>query len=143
MQLDEPIAPHTVVLRHDLPDGSWHVDWMLDLDPNGEGGLVTFRLAQRPDRLAGGQRLTAKRLEDHRRTYLTYEGPVSGNRGTVERLAAGTFDAIQCVGDQWAFLIQWQDASSRRWAQRLRLDRIGSAWQVSAIGSANQRPTAC
>jgi hypothetical protein len=29
-------------------------------------------------------------LPDHRRGYLDYEGPVSGDRGTVRRVQAGT-----------------------------------------------------
>jgi hypothetical protein len=33
----------------------------------------------------------AERLADHRLTYLDYEGPVSGDRGSVRRLDAGTF----------------------------------------------------
>lgn len=30
------------------------------------------------------------RLDDHRRIYLDYQGPISGNRGWVRRVAAGT-----------------------------------------------------
>jgi hypothetical protein len=29
------------------------------------------------------------RIEDHRAIYLTYEGPISGNRGEVKRVAGG------------------------------------------------------
>lgn len=30
------------------------------------------------------------RLEDHRRDYLEYEGPISNNRGQVKRVSSGT-----------------------------------------------------
>lgn len=33
----------------------------------------------------------AERLADHRLAYLEYEGPVSGGRGSVRRLDAGTY----------------------------------------------------
>src|SRR5205085_10994162 len=31
-------------------------------------------------------------LSEHRREYLTYEGPISGNRGDVKRVASGRYD---------------------------------------------------
>lgn len=78
--------PRAVLLLHRLPDGSEHFDWMIE--PPGEArgalGLVTFRVDK-----WGGSRFTAERLSDHRREYLDYEGPVSGNRGEVRRVARG------------------------------------------------------
>src|SRR6516225_8709545 len=41
--------------------------------------------------IAAGAELPARRLADHRLAYLTYEGPVSGQRGSVRRIAEGTF----------------------------------------------------
>ncbi len=75
-----------VLLRHDLPDGSWHFDWLID---RGEGGpLLSFRVVPRID---DPQVLTfdAERILDHRRDYLDYEGEVSGGRGMVRREAVG------------------------------------------------------
>lgn len=37
------------------------------------------------------QATTLQRLADHRREYLDYEGPISGNRGEVRRVAGGEF----------------------------------------------------
>src|SRR5262249_41898667 len=37
--------------------------------------------------------LPARPLGDHRLAYLDYEGPVSGNRGTVRRVDRGTYRA--------------------------------------------------
>lgn len=95
------LAPggRTVLLAHKLPDGQSHVDWLLERHPAGTGAgdddrdLLAFRLTQQLDLLPAGSRTTAQRLDDHRRRYLQYEGPVSGNRGTVSRLAAGTIRA--------------------------------------------------
>lgn len=73
-----------VVLEHD-----WHgvhYDLMLEQD----GVLKTWRLSEP----LGEQVQDAAELPDHRVTYLDYEGPVSGGRGTVKRVARGTFERI-------------------------------------------------
>lgn len=78
----------TVVLEHRLP-GGWHFDWLLADPADPQGPLWTARLDRPPaDWMPGGQ-LMLEHLPPHRRTYLTYEGPVSGNRGTVRRVAQG------------------------------------------------------
>lgn len=78
----------TVLLLHQLPDGSSHFDWLTETDPDGP--LLSFRLQDRPDRPTRSFR--AQRLPDHRPAYLDYEGPVSGNRGEVRRIASGRAD---------------------------------------------------
>ena len=39
-----------------------------------------------------GRSIAAEPLPDHRLVYLDYEGPISGNRGTVARWDAGEFE---------------------------------------------------
>ena len=76
-----------VVLRHEMPaDGErpTHWDFMLET-PHG---LRTWALASPPD---GEAWIAAEALADHRAEYLTFEGPVSGGRGTVEQWDAGSF----------------------------------------------------
>lgn len=82
-----------VLLRHDVPGGpareaSWHYDWMIEED--GREGLVCFRVMERVDLMVAGMRFQGARLADHRRVYLEYEGEISGGRGRVARVAAGT-----------------------------------------------------
>jgi hypothetical protein len=74
--------PRFVILEHDHPDLHW--DLML------EAGhvLQTWRLSSAP---TPGCVVAATALPDHRPIYLDYEGPVSGNRGTVCRWDAGSF----------------------------------------------------
>ena len=36
----------------------------------------------------------AMRLPDHRKRYLDYEGKISGSRGTVTRIDAGTYEQL-------------------------------------------------
>lgn len=77
----------TVILRHTLPDGSWHHDWLVERA--GIALVPTWRTGQsRPDD-ASIESFEAQRIGDHRTLYLDYEGEVSGGRGVVERVAAG------------------------------------------------------
>ena len=78
--IDQPLR--YVVLRHEGVE-STHFDLMFETGPGS--ALATWRSAIWPvDRQT---RLT--KLPDHRRDYLAYEGPVSGGRGWVRRVAAG------------------------------------------------------
>lgn len=90
----------TVLLLHVLPDGSNHYDWFVEEAP-GAAALVSFRLVGRID---GGGAMTfeARELPPHRPHYLTYEGPVSGGRGAVERIAEGVVDVTSSAAD-WVF----------------------------------------
>src|SRR5947208_3096689 len=74
--------PRFVILEHDHPHLHW--DFMLEAGDV----LRTWRLAGPP---SPGGVVVAEPLFDHRRAYLDYEGPVSGNRGTVKRWDGGTF----------------------------------------------------
>ncbi len=71
--------------------------------------LRTWRLSRPPD-LAGP--IEVRAIADHRLAYLTYEGPVSGNRGTVTRLLAGTYEIRRDEPGRLEFAI---DTSSERW----------------------------
>jgi len=74
--------PRFVILEHDHP--SLHWDLMLE---SGEV-LRTWRLTRPPE---PGRAVSATATFDHRRVYLDYEGPISGNRGQVSRWDYGTF----------------------------------------------------
>lgn len=49
--------------------------------------LRTYRVDRWPMETGA---VLVERLADHRRIYLDYEGPISGNRGSVRRVAQGT-----------------------------------------------------
>lgn len=70
-----------VVLYH-TGWGEDHFDLLIETDP--EGLLSTWRLNGWPE----FTRTTS--LPAHRRIYLDYEGPVSGNRGTVRQVQKGS-----------------------------------------------------
>ncbi|MFG0259143.1 MAG: hypothetical protein ACF8LK_02230 [Phycisphaerales bacterium JB041] len=97
--------PRTVVLRHDLPDGSHHYDWLIE--PMGPAAatagdetpapdrrnLIAWRLPDAPFTPARTT-MPVDRLPPHRRMYLDYEGPISGGRGSVLRVARGDVEVL-------------------------------------------------
>jgi hypothetical protein len=110
--------PRFVILRHELPPGhdrGTHFDLMLEMG----GVLRTWEL---PELLEVGKVIQAKALPDHRLAYLEYEGPVSGNRGTVSRIEDGEYDMVEETGASWRYrlagkmingmLTLWRDEKS-------------------------------
>ena len=79
-----PAPLRYVVLRHDgVADP--HFDLMLEISPGAP--LATWRLTEWPVKAA----TRLEKLPDHRQVYLEYEGPLSGDRGRVHRVEAGTY----------------------------------------------------
>jgi hypothetical protein len=119
-----------------LPDGSSHIDWLLARDDQAEQRLITFRLDQRVDALKPGARLNAERIADHRPMYLDYEGPISGDRGRVVRLARGTIEHWRETTETWEIEIDWRgrDGDAPPRSQRLRLrEEADARWIVFAF----------
>ncbi len=76
-----------VILFHDMPPlagRAKHWDLMLQ---DGEQ-LLTWALDRRPQI---GHTIRGSQLPDHDIKYLRFEGEISGGRGQVYRVAAGTF----------------------------------------------------
>jgi len=94
----DPAPGRWCLLRHDLPDGTWHLDLMIAAEPPSTASdaarpLVTLRLPARTSPAPNDpdcQGFVAERIGNHRAVYLEYEGPVSGGRGSVVRLASGS-----------------------------------------------------
>ena len=83
--------PRFVILQHETPPGydrPTHFDLMFEND----GVLWTWALTDLP---TSKQATPADRLADHRPMYLDFEGPLTGNRGTVRRVDQGEFDWIE------------------------------------------------
>jgi len=77
--------PRFVILEHDWPAPHW--DFLLEAGP----ALRAWRLLAEP---GPGRAVPAEPNADHRLLYLDYEGPLSGDRGTVRRWDAGTFEWV-------------------------------------------------
>jgi hypothetical protein len=82
--------PRFVLLEHNWDGVHW--DFMLEV-----GEVLRTWAIDAP--IVSGQDLPARALGDHRKTYLDYEGEVSGNRGHVRRVDAGTFRALIWLKD--------------------------------------------
>ena len=83
----QPVLRYVVL--HHSGFGEEHYDLMLELESGSK--LSTWRLPHWPPR--EGDSFTP--LADHRRDYLEYEGPISGNRGSVKRVAAGHHEIVE------------------------------------------------
>lgn len=69
-----------------------HFDLMLEIGT--QEPLVTLAFEQLP---AIGDGVAVELLAPHRREYLSYSGPVSGNRGEVRQVGAGRYAVTQTV----------------------------------------------
>ena len=87
--------PRYAILAHDWPTP--HFDLLLEAD----GVLKSWRLLARP---TPGTTVPATPTADHRLHYLDYEGPVSGNCGTVTRVASGEYEG-DITGPTWR--VRW------------------------------------
>lgn len=75
-----------------------------------KGALATWALVREP---ATGQPIPAHVLADHRATYLDYEGPVSGGRGTVRRWDRGSYQLLERTPTRWVVTIDGQRLCGR------------------------------
>ncbi len=102
-------STHAVVLLHTLPDGTSHFDWLIEI-PNrsDEHRLRAFRTDSDPSLRHSGQLFHGEQLPDHRAHYLSYEGPISGDRGSVLQVACGVCDVYDAAKiSQLQIQIHW------------------------------------
>lgn len=88
--------PRFVVLYHEMPPGSQrksHWDFMLE----ESGCLLTWALNESP--FENDEITDILELPPHSLDYLTKEGPVSENRGSVKRVAAGQYELRPTIAD--------------------------------------------
>lgn len=119
----------TVQLQHDLPDGTSHVDWMLEWSACEPGQLVSIRLETPLNTLEKGTFLPGTRLKDHRAAYLEYEGPLSNDRGHVRRLERGNILEWVCTGDEWWITLQWSEGP----ICQIRVSGDGAAPEIGKV----------
>lgn len=113
--------PRFVILRHELPTDSArasHWDLMFEFG----GVLRTWAIESR---LAAGVSIPAKQLADHRLDYLSYEGPIAGDRGHVTRIDAGQFTVVADLPERLELVL---GGSSLR--GRLALADTADGWTV-------------
>jgi hypothetical protein len=106
--------PRFAVLAHDHPTPHW------DLFLEAGAVLRSWRL---PQSLPPGIPVAAEPAADHRLEYLDFEGPVSGDRGTVFRVDGGTFTWLVDEPDRLVVRL-----GGARFAGRLSLSRTSVGW---------------
>ena len=133
--MSEPVRQF-VVLLHEQGD-SRHWDLMLE----GDEKLATWRLACKPDAV-GHEGDEARRIFDHPKRFLDYEGPLSGDRGSVTRVDGGTYQTLAQSETQWrirlkgwimtgCYILTRADASTDEWTISHREGESGLPQQVA------------
>lgn len=75
--------------------------------------LATWRLAVAPTSENLSRRLSAVALPDHRRAYLTYQGPISHGRGHCQIFDQGLYEPIESHPDFWHIRLTGRRLSGR------------------------------
>lgn len=91
--------------------------------------LATWQVSQSPVELAPGQSIEAKKLPDHRKDYLTYQGPVSRGRGEVKILECGEFEPRSQQEDYWEIELVGETFRGRFTLHRLH----GDDWTLQRL----------
>lgn len=78
------------VILHHTGCGPEHWDFMFE----ESDGLATWQCPVNPAELSPGEGIMCHRLPEHRRAYLTYEGPISDGRGEVRRVEEGRYECL-------------------------------------------------
>lgn len=89
----QPVQPLQFAILHHQQMHYTHWDLLLEL-PQREL-LATWRVECPPETWGEAGILPVQALPDHRRLYLDYQGPISGQRGTVSRFDRGLLHIVQ------------------------------------------------
>ena len=94
--------PRFVILHHHQIENP-HWDLMLERDES----LATWQVAANPATWSANP-ITCRRIFDHRKKYLNYQGPLSDDRGQVKRHETGNFHPIEISERHWSIELQSQ-----------------------------------
>lgn len=122
---DEIETTRFVVLRH-VTRGDAHYDLMIDLGH----ALATWKTAQPPE-TAGDHGLACEQIADHRRAYLDYEGPISGDRGSVTQHDRGTCRIESSTEERW--VVSFEGERLRGPHELVRGGQGESDWRLRAL----------
>lgn len=124
--------PRFVLLRHKCPE-SYHKPSHWDFMLEWGDVLRTWELRELPTGWAEQLGVTeaadcvdAIALNDHRLAYLDFEGPLTGDRGAVQRCDEGLFELTN--DDPESLEIE---LSGQRFCGRVRLKRSGTTWRLT------------
>ncbi|HTV48756.1 MAG TPA: hypothetical protein VMG59_09975 [Phycisphaerae bacterium] len=101
----------------ELPERALLATWQMHTDPAGWNGSSKGEFST-----------TVRALPDHRRIYLEYEGPISGDRGQVTRVEEGQFQLLEIMENKLVM-----ELSGKSFHGRIELTLMDSAaglWQL-------------
>lgn len=84
--------------------------------------LLTWQLLHEP-RGPGSLPILARRIGDHRKAYLDYEGPLNAGRGHVTRVARGGLSIYKLTEKEVTF-----DLDDPTWSGRFLLRKLIDRW---------------
>lgn len=116
-QVSDEAAKSLIASRENRSGNHW------DLMFECEGELLAWAVEAEPLK---SQSYSAIRLSNHRLDYLTYEGPISQNRGTVSRTLAGLFRVDSQSHLLTKTLAQWVSEGEFQ----LTLNTTDSSWKI-------------
>ena len=130
------------LLRHDVPEfddrTNSHYDWMLAdpslLLPNAQPTpdspwLWTMRVAIPSAKWRENDGFDVEPIQHHRWRYLTYEGPLTENRGSVTRVDEGKFAVLK-----WTEKLREIQLKFRSCRGMLRLEAVSAGrWRATWI----------
>lgn len=80
------------------------VHWDLLIESPGavdDPALAAWQVSIPPNDFNMSRPMAVRRLPDHRRIYLSYEGTISGERGHCRVIDGGSCDVIRADADLW------------------------------------------
>jgi DNA polymerase Ligase (LigD) len=118
--------PRYVILWHETGPALGrpsHFDLLLEEGPDARAWCIEQEIT--PNQL-----LTATELPRHRLHYLTYEGPISGNRGTVTRWDWGEYRLLESLEHRIRV-----EVTGQRLVGAISLDKAAEQWQLRYLPS--------
>ena len=120
--------PSRFVILHHRLDAGEHWDLMLE---QGDV-LLTWQLLREPMNRESLP-IPARRIGDHRKAYLDYEGPLTRNRGTVHRVDFGSMNMVEITPECCRLVL-----SGQRLRGSFTLQKDGDEWLL--VGSGARSP---
>ncbi len=91
--------------------------------------LATWQIPEPPQNWPK-KTITCTRIFDHHLKYLTYQGPLSDNRGHVKIAAAGQYHPLQITENLWQLTLTGDNINGKLTLQLLKLDQ----WKMTFNG---------
>ncbi len=103
-----------------------HLDWMFEREDQTLETWETPLVAT----FIESTTVVTRRLNNHRISYLEFEGPLGGDRGEVKRVIAGEYQSLTIEKELIQLQIVWQEDGTANTAQ---LDFFQNAVDESSV----------